>query len=81
MTDKIDVLVFAEEMFEERYSFETKSEAAAFADGVMVGSSLYGAGSCIGYVMPDDEEEMKENEEPEEVERAHAAQKEVRDVE
>lgn len=64
------VIIFAETYFEEAYDYSTILEARAFARGVSCGGNLYGAGSCHAYVLPEDEEEMREQETPQEVERA-----------
>lgn len=66
----IIVCIFAEGAFDRRCDYATKEEAQAFAWGVTVGSSLYGAGSCTTYVLPDDEAEMLKHERSEEVARA-----------
>ena len=67
------VLVFAEREFSDSYTKQTYEEARAFASGVSVGGSLYGAGSCCAYVLPNDKDEMEEWEDADEVARAMSA--------
>jgi hypothetical protein len=74
MGDKrTSVLLFAEGQFEHVEMQPTAAEARAFASGVGTGAGFYGAGSCNAYVMPDDEASMREQEGPEESERALSA--------
>lgn len=63
------IAVFAEDSFEAVFTKPTLLEARAFSEGVSVGSGYYGAGSCTGYVLPDDQASMVLDEEPAEVSR------------
>lgn len=69
---KTNVLVFAEGHFEDFFSFATMAEAVGFSEGVTVGAGLYGAGACAAYILPEDDEEMREFEEIGEIEKALA---------
>lgn len=72
------IILFAEEAFERIERKASLAEARAYSDGLTDGANLYGAGGCAGYVMPDDEDEMRDEQEPEEVERALEALREER---
>ncbi len=61
MTDRRAIVVFTEGSFEKTFTRPTLAEARAFADGVGVGASYYGAGSCHAYVLPEDSGEMAES--------------------
>lgn len=63
------VIVFSEGYFEEIYDYATLLEARAFSRGVGCGSQLY-AGAGNAYVLPEDEEEMYDTEDPTEIARA-----------
>lgn len=69
----IKVLVFAEKEFSEAIEFDAYEEARSYGRGVEKGASLYGCGLCGAYVLPNDEQEMRKLEEPDEIERALAA--------
>lgn len=62
---KIPVAVFAEGSFEKDKSnvFGTQEAAEAFSEGVGVGASMYGCGSCGAYALPNQLDDMKEDEE------------------
>lgn len=64
------ILLFAEREFREATSQPTIELARAYCDGAVRGASFYGMGSFGTYVMPDDEEDMREMESAEEIERA-----------
>lgn len=53
------VALFCEGDFDAITSYPTKPEAVAYAQGLSDGAYRYGAGSCVGYVLPGDEEEMR----------------------
>ena len=59
--NKIHVLVFCEDKFDDIYSFSTLDIARGFSIGIGTGASLYGAGGCNGYIVPGDEEKMKKD--------------------
>lgn len=69
------VLIFAEREFDKLHAdyWQSFDLSAAFALGAHQGARSYGAGSYAAYVWPSEEGEMKENEAPEEVERALTA--------
>lgn len=64
------VVTFTEEEFSDVFSFENKDYARGFCGGFTTGAGEYGAGGASGYILPDDEAEMREDEKPAEVERA-----------
>jgi len=66
------IFLFTEGSFEIAIQMPTLEEARAYARGAEIGASYY-AGSLAAYVMPEAEAELREREEPEEVERAFAA--------
>ena len=68
MADRIAVLMFAEHLYEDIKWFSNVETARAFSEGVHWGGEFYGD-SCWGYVMPEEEEDMR-REPHEEVERA-----------
>jgi len=68
----IDIVIFSEGDFDHVTEQSSESQAAAFALGISEGAGLYGAGSCSAYVMPGDTEEMRKNENAEQVRRALA---------
>lgn len=69
----IKILVFTEGEFNDVYSSANADRACAFCSGLAVGAGLYGAGQCCGYVMPDDEQDMRAEQHAKEVERAMIA--------
>ena len=77
----IMILIFAERSFERIEARLTTALAHAYSDGVTAGSDLYGAGSCGAYVMPDDEDDMREFERPDQIERAMVAMADIEERE
>ncbi len=66
------IATFAEGAFEDIRVQPTLAEARAWASGFTSGACKYGAGGVGAYVLPEGEAEMKEQEEPSEVESALA---------
>lgn len=63
------VLIFAEGSFERSFEFQSNDAAHIFCLGAYCGASLYGAGSIGAYVLPEEEEDMLEDQDEEEIER------------
>lgn len=59
-TNQYRVLIFTEHCFERDVVVTSLAEARAYSDGFSDGCNLYGSGSHNAYVIPGDEEEMKE---------------------
>lgn len=58
----IAVAVFAEGEFDHIVDLPSLEQAEGFCTGLQAAANLYGAGSCHGYILPDEHEQMLENE-------------------
>ena len=64
------VLIFAEGSFERSFEFESNDAAHIFCMGVACGAGLYGGINVGAYVLPEEDEDMQEEQDDEEIERA-----------
>lgn len=67
------VVLFAEEDFAGIRRYKDEDQASAFAEGFSEGGSKYGAGSCVAYVYPSEEEEMRNFQQADAIEEAMKA--------
>lgn len=67
------VLIFIEGFFDHIATRTNPAEALSYSIGFLDGAHQYGGCSCGAYVMPVEEEDMRENEKADEVEKAMAA--------
>lgn len=67
------VVVFAEGSFKNVFEEASKAQAISFTSGISLGAGYYGAGSCTGYLFPEDETEILQIEGADELERAREA--------
>ncbi len=72
------VVLFAEGACERVVKFVEINEAAAWSRGAYAGAGLYGCGSFASYILPHEETEMVEDQDPEEVTRARARIQEMK---
>ncbi len=72
------VAVFCEGGFESIERRTSEADARGFCDGVSVGASMYGTGDFGAYLLPEQEDDMREGERPVEVEKALWAAADIR---
>lgn len=80
MSAPVLVALFAEGEFVRLEKRDTDDEAHAFSEGYSAGAGTYGAGDCPAYVLPEQEDEMRENETKDETAKALEAVAAVLDM-
>lgn len=73
MSEKVAVLVFRNGWFVGVNWRRDFACACSYSDGLEVGSRRNGVSDCIGYVMPVNDKDMRDIEDPDEVAKAVAA--------